>query len=135
LGKIILTKFSAIFLVIVLVTGMIALSFPSFMTAGAQALSYYGRDNRYNSYEPDYRMDNDRKSYQNDNDDSQYPSYKHDYKPQYPSYDKDNNSYHKSKDAGIIGLRAPPGIEICFDRIDNDGDGLRDFVDPDCQPL
>ena len=89
MGKIILTKFSAIFLVIVLVTGMIALSFPSFMTAGAQAPSYYGRDNRYNSYEPDYRMDKDRKSYENDNDESQYPSYKHDYKPQYPSYDKD----------------------------------------------
>ena len=124
MGKIILIKFSAIFLVIVLVTGMIALSFPSFMTAGAQAPSYYGRDNRYNSYEPDYRMDNDRTSYENDNDESQYPS-----------YDKDNNSYHKSKDAGILGLRAPPGIEICFDRIDNDSDGLRDFADPDCQSV
>ena len=124
MGKILSTKFSAIFLAIVLVTGMIALSFPSFMTTGAQAQPYYGRENRYNSYEPDYRMDNERKSYENDN-----------YESQYPSYDKDNNSYHKSKDAGIIGLRAPPGIEICFDRIDNDSDGLRDFADPDCQSV
>jgi hypothetical protein len=134
LGKIISTKFSEIFLGIVLVAGMIALSFPSFMTVDAQAQPYYGRDNRYNSYEPDYRMDKDRKSYENDNYESQYPSYKHDYKLQYPPYDKDNNIYQKSKDAGVVGLRFSSEREICFDRVDNDSDGLIDFRDPDCQP-
>jgi hypothetical protein len=47
LNKIILTKkTSAIFLVIVLVTGTITLMHPSFM-AGAQAQPYYGQDNNY----------------------------------------------------------------------------------------
>jgi hypothetical protein len=136
LRKIVLTKkTSAIFLVTVLVAGIIASISSSFMTVeSAQAQPYSGRDNRYNSYEPYSGMNNnDRKSYGKDNYESQYqPSHKPDYKLQYPSYDKDNNIYQKSKDAGIIGLRTPPGIEICFDRIDNDGDGLRDFRDPDC---
>jgi hypothetical protein len=48
LNKIVLTKkTSAIFLAIVLVTGTIALAFPSFMIGAAQALPYYGQDNNY----------------------------------------------------------------------------------------
>ena len=60
-------KTSAIFLAIVLVTGMIALSYPSFMV-GAQAEEEYVMDPRYNSYEADYKMDsyNDKKSYRKD---------------------------------------------------------------------
>jgi hypothetical protein len=80
LTKIILrktTKYSAIFLAAILVAGTIALSNSSFMV-GAQAQQYYGMDQRYNSYEPDYGMDR--------YDDKQ-------------SYEKDNNSYDKSKDS------------------------------------
>jgi hypothetical protein len=83
----------------------------------------YTDDRKYNSYEPDYGMDNDKKSYKtnsyeptttsygndnnyqktygNDNsyDKSQYQSFKLDYKPQYPSYGKD-----KSKDSSSISI-------------------------------
>jgi hypothetical protein len=78
-NKIVSTKkTSAIFLAAILVAGTIALSIPSFTTtASAQSEPYY-RDNsygpepreyppeysdsnNYNSYEPDYGMDNDKK--------------------------------------------------------------------------
>jgi hypothetical protein len=80
LTKIILKKTtSAIFLAIVLIVGTFAAISPSFMiVANAQQ---YGMDQRYNSYEPDYGMDN---SY----DDKQ-------------SYEKEN-SYYKSKDSSIV---------------------------------
>ena len=133
-SKTVSTKINAIFLATLLITGIIAVISLLFITASAQTQPYSGRDNRYNSHEPGYERDNDRKSYGKNSYESQYPSHKPDYKLQYPSYGKDNNIY-KSRDAGIIGLRAPPVIEICFDRIDNDGDGLRDFTDPDCPPL
>ena len=117
-NKIVSTKkTNSIFLPSVLVSGLIALSSLSFMTAGAQTHPYYGMDNKYNSYKPDYGMDNDRKSYGKDIYESQYPSYPPNYRPQYP------------------GLKVPPGIEICFDRLDNNGDELRDFADPDCPPV
>ena len=46
-------------------------------------------DNRYNSYEPGYGMDNDYKErYGKDS-----------YESQYSSYGKDNNNYYKSKDS------------------------------------
>ena len=51
---------SAVFLAIVLLTGTIALSAPSFMIGSAQAQSYYdndGMDKRYNSYGSDYGND------------------------------------------------------------------------------
>ncbi|HJU59046.1 MAG TPA: hypothetical protein VJ583_04810 [Nitrososphaeraceae archaeon] len=40
-------KSSAIFLATILIAGIIALSFPSFMTGSAQAQPYYGMDNNY----------------------------------------------------------------------------------------
>ena len=127
---------SAIFLAFVLVTGTIAAISPSFMTASAQAQPYSVRDNRYNSYESYSGINNnDRKLYEKDSYESQYQSYKPDYKLQYPPYDKDNNIYQKSIDAGVIGLRFSSEREICFDRIDNYSDGLIDFRDPDCPPL
>jgi hypothetical protein len=83
------------------------------MIGSAQAQSYYEMDSygssdyrddnkRYDSYgSPDYGMDNNyQKSYGNDNGyDSQYQSYKSDYKPQYPSYGKDKDDRDKSKDS------------------------------------
>jgi hypothetical protein len=95
LNKIVSTKIlNAIFLVIVLVAGTFAAVSPSFIV---KAEPYYEMD-RYNSYEPDYGVNNDRKSYGNDNYEStDYPSYKPDYKP---SYGKDNN--YKSKDNVIV---------------------------------
>ncbi len=72
-NKIVSTKrTSAIFLAIVLVTGTIALSSPSFIIKGvnAQGQPYYGYNshgpeypdnNYYNSYEPDYGMDSYKK--------------------------------------------------------------------------
>jgi hypothetical protein len=123
-------------LVTVLVIGIIAVISLLFITgANAQTQPYSGRDNRYNSYESYSGMNNnDRKSYEKDSYESHYPSHKPDYKLQYPPYDKDNNIYQKSKDAGVVGLRFSSEREICFDRIDNDSDGLIDFRDPDCQP-
>ena len=73
---------SAIFLATVLVLGTISTISPSFML-GAQAEPYYGMNNRYDSYEPDY---SDRNNYAP----TEYPSYK----PESPS----DNSY-KSKDS------------------------------------
>ena len=105
-NKIVSTKTTiAFFLVIVLVAGTIAISIPSFIIGvNAQAQPYYGMDNRYNSYESDYGMNNDKKSYGNDNsyDKSQYQpsSYKPDYKPAYSSYGKDDRD--KSKDSSSI---------------------------------
>ena len=59
------TKANAVFLATVLVAGIIALSYPSFMK-DAQAFQI---DDNYNSYQSDYGMDryDDRKSYGKDN--------------------------------------------------------------------
>ena len=65
------TKVSAVFLATVLIAGTIALSFPSFMIGSAQAQSYYGMDNRYDSYEPEYTdktYSGYEQDYGNDND-------------------------------------------------------------------
>jgi hypothetical protein len=79
--KIVLRKSTnAIFLAIVLIAGTFAAISPSFMV-GAHA-QQYGMNQKYNSYEPDYGMDN---SY----DDKQ-------------SYGKDSNSYDKSKDSSNV---------------------------------
>ena len=80
--KIILRKTTnAIFLAIVLIAGTFAALSPSFMV-GAQAQQFNGMDQRrYNSYEPEYGMDN--------YDDKQ-------------SYGKDSNSYDKSKDSVTV---------------------------------
>ena len=51
------TKTNSVFLATVLVAGIIALSYPSFMI-GAQAQQFNGMDQRYNSYEQDYGQDN-----------------------------------------------------------------------------
>jgi hypothetical protein len=77
------------------------------MTGSAQAQPYYGGgiDNRYNSYESDYGMDNNyMKSYGNENGyESQYQSpYEPDYKPQYLSYGEDNRD--KSKDSNSVSI-------------------------------
>jgi hypothetical protein len=50
------TKYSAIFLAAILVAGTIGLSNSSFRI-GAQAPQYYGMDQRYNSYQPEYGTD------------------------------------------------------------------------------
>ena len=65
-------------LIIVLVTGTIALSSPSFMTGlSAQSQPYYGIDKKYNSYGPTgYGIDKDRKLYGIDSyEPTEYPSY------------------------------------------------------------
>jgi len=67
---------SAIFLAIVLVTGTIALSIPSFMIGAAQASSDREKDH------------DNKKSYGKDN-----------YESQYSSYEKDNNNYKSKKDS------------------------------------
>ena len=46
-------KANSVFLATVLVAGIIALSYPSFMI-GAQAQEFNGMDQRYNNYEPEY---------------------------------------------------------------------------------
>jgi len=116
LNKILSIKSNAIFLAVVLIAGAIAAISPSFITGvNAQSEPYprdnsyerepreyppqYADSNRYNSYEPEYEMNNDRKSYGNDNIyKSQYSSYKPNYKSQYPSNGQDsNNNYYKSK--------------------------------------
>ena len=56
------TKANSVFLATVLVAGIIALSYPSFMV-GAQAQQFNGMDQRYNSYEPEYGTDNKYNSY------------------------------------------------------------------------
>ena len=67
---IITAKANSVLLATVLVSGIIALSYPSFMI-GAQAQEFNGMDQRYNNYEPehetDYGMDSyDKKSYEKD---------------------------------------------------------------------
>lgn len=83
-----ITKTNAVFLATVLVAGIIALSYPSYMV-GAQAQEY-GMDQRYNNYEPEYGQDNQYNSYE--------PQYGQDYGMD--SYDKKpygkDNSYDKS---------------------------------------
>ena len=81
MSKIISTKINAGFLAIVLIVGTFAAISPSFMV-GAHAQQYGMDQQKYNSYEPDYGMDN---SY----DDKK-------------SYGKDSNSYDKSKDSSTI---------------------------------
>ena len=83
-----ITKTNAVILATVLVAGIIALSYPSYMV-GAQAQEY-GMDQRYNNYEPEYGQDNQYNSYE--------PQYGQDYGMD--SYDKKpygkDNSYDKS---------------------------------------
>jgi hypothetical protein len=104
----------AVFLAVILIAGIIAAFTPSFIIGvNAQSEPYY-RDNRYGSeqeypseysdsnsyniYEPQYGMDNYKKSSRNDNyEQPQYPSYQPDYKPEYPSYEQDNKHDYKSK--------------------------------------
>ena len=104
----------AVFLAVILIAGIIAAFTPSFIIGvNAQSEPYY-RDNRYGSeqeypseysdsnsyniYEPQYGMDNYKKSYRNDNyEQPEYPSYQPDYKPEYPSYEQDNKHDYKSK--------------------------------------
>ena len=74
------TKINACFLAIVFLAGTFAAISPSFMI-GAHA-QQYGMGQKYNTYEPDYGMDN---SYDNKQ-----------------SYGKDSNSYDKSKDSSTI---------------------------------
>ena len=157
LNKKVLTKqTSAVFLAIVLVTGTIALAFPSFIVGAAQATSdrdknydnddkkkSYGKDRdrdgksrnyhdddktnkyddyestkypseytdkRYNSYGPEYGMDNDYKNhYGKDN-----------YESQYSSYEKDN-SYKSKKDNANIKKVKCNNINVNFIG-DNTGD-------------
>ena len=108
---------SAIFLAIVLVTGIVALSSQSFKTANALSSPLFTEENKYEStgYQPEnvgqksnsyestkYEMDRyEKSSYRNDNYHQQpeYSTYTHDYEPQYSSYGKDSNSYYKSKDS------------------------------------
>ena len=79
MSKIISTKkINAGFLAIVLIVGTFAAISPSFMV-GAHAQQYGMDQQKYNSYESDYGMDN---SYDNKQ-----------------SYGKDSNSYDKSKDS------------------------------------
>jgi hypothetical protein len=102
------TKANSVFLATVLVAGIIALSYPSFMI-GAQAQQFNGMDQRYNSYEQDYGQDNKYNSYGQDyGQDNKYNSYEPDYGTDYgmDSYDKKpygkDNSYDKSKDSVIV---------------------------------
>jgi hypothetical protein len=53
-------------------------------------------------------------------------------KPQNPPCDA-NHSYKASAPFGKCGKEGPPGAENCDDNVDNDGDGLFDEDDPDCQ--
>jgi hypothetical protein len=74
------TKINTCFLAIVFLAGTFAAITPSFIIGvNAQAEPYYGMDQRYNSYELEYGMDN---SYDNKQ-----------------SYGKDSNSNDKSKDS------------------------------------
>jgi hypothetical protein len=108
------SKNISLFLAFMLIAGTIAAFTPSFIIGvNAQSEPYY-RDNSYgseqeyppeyadsnsyNSYEPEYRMDNYKKLYSNDNyEQPEYPSYQPDYKSKYPSYGKDDRD--KSKDS------------------------------------
>ena len=76
---------NAVILATVLVAGIFALSYPSYMV-GAQAQEY-GGDQRYNNYEPEYGQDNQYNSYE--------PQYGTDYSYDKKPYGKDN-SYDKS---------------------------------------
>jgi hypothetical protein len=53
-------------------------------------------------------------------------------KPQNPPCDA-NHSYKSSAPFGKCGKEGPPGAENCTDGVDNDGDGVTDQQDPDCQ--
>ena len=92
------TKYNSVFLATVLVAGIIALSYPSFMV-GAQAQQFNGMDQRYNNYEPEYGTDNKYNSYE--------PEYGTDYGMN--SYDKKpygkDNSYDKSKDSSSVTVK------------------------------
>jgi hypothetical protein len=80
--KILKKTTSDIFLTIVLIVGTFAVIYPSFMV-GAHAQQFNGMDQKYNSYEPDYGMDNS-----------------YDKKP----YGKDN-SYDTSKDSSSVNVK------------------------------
>ena len=105
------TKANSVFLATVLVAGIIALSYPSFMI-GAQAQQFNGMDQRYNSYEPEYGQDNKYNNYEQDyGQDNKYNSYEPQYGPDYGmnSYDKKpygkDNSYDKSKDSSSVTVK------------------------------
>ena len=88
-SKIVYTKITtAIILAFILIAGTFAVISPPFITgANAQAQPYYG----YNNYgSPEYPDNRYQKSYGNDNSyyETQYSSYKPDYKPKYLSYGK-----------------------------------------------
>ena len=71
MSKTLTTKANSVFLATVLVAGIIALSYPSFMI-GAQAQEF-GMDQRYNNHEKDYGMDSyDKKPYEKDNSYDKY---------------------------------------------------------------
>ena len=78
-----ITKTNSVFLATVLVAGIIALAYPSFMV-GAQAQEFNGMDQRYNSYQQDYGKDNQYNSYEQDyGKDNQYNSYEPEYGTDY----------------------------------------------------
>ena len=97
MNKIVSTKTtSAIFLAIVLVTGTIALSIPSFMIGAAQASSDREKDH---DNKKSYGKDRDDKSRDHDKYDDKKSYGKDNYESQYSSYEKDNNNYKSKKDS------------------------------------
>jgi len=121
LNKLVSIKYtSAIFLTIVLVTGIIALSSQSFKTANALSSPLFTEENKYEStgYQPEYtgqksniyestkyKMDRyEKPSYSNDNYQQQpeYSTYITNYESQYSSYGKDNNYKSKDSSSAII---------------------------------
>ena len=95
---IITAKANSVLLATVLVAGIIALSYPSFMI-GAQAQEFNGMDQRYNNYEPEHETDYGMDSYDK-------KSYEKDY-----SYDKSKDSVKniESKNYNFNGLK-PHGM-------------------------
>ena len=81
---IITAKANSVLLATVLVAGIIALSYPSFMI-GAQAQEFNGMDQRSNNYEPEHETDYGMDSYDK------------------KSYEKDY-SYDKSKDSSVKNI-------------------------------
>ena len=121
MNKLVSIKYtSAIFLTIVLVTGIIALSSQSFKTANALSSPLFTEENKYEStgYQPEYtgqksniyestkyKMDRyEKPSYSNDNYQQQpeYSTYITNYESQYSSYGKDNNYKSKDSSSAII---------------------------------
>jgi len=99
--KLLIKTTSAIFLAIVLVTGTIALSIPSFMIGAAQASSDREKDHDNDDKKKSYGKDRDRddKSRDHDKYDDKKSYGKDSYESQYSSYEKDNNNYKSKKDS------------------------------------